>query len=251
MAPAPAVGRLPPGRAPAILRSAALPDGRELTFALDPGALDDPLVALVLGRGYTADASCELVLDLLAHGGTFVDVGAGTGIFTLAAAALGCRVLALEASSARARLLRTALAYNGFANVTVVPGVAASEPGFVEEETRAYRLDDLMLELGIEHADLIRIAEAADGLETLRGLDRSLAADDVPTLLFGSSRAEVEHTLTERGYSLFAVAPGTQGTLAPLGTVSADAGRAGAYLALKGPQATASVAVPGRGARSR
>src|SRR5207302_1788440 len=121
--------------AAAVIRPTALPDGRAFAFVLDPRRRGDPLSSVMLARGYTADLLCELVLHLLRvseglrGAATLVDVGAHLGSFSLAAAAAGHRVLAIEAGTDNVRLLRTAVAYNGFDGVTLVQAAAAARGG--------------------------------------------------------------------------------------------------------------------------
>lgn len=54
------------------------------------------------------------------HGGVLVDVGAGQGFFSLAAAARGHRVIAFEASPTSLAALKASIAYNGFQDLVTV-----------------------------------------------------------------------------------------------------------------------------------
>jgi len=56
-----------------------------------------------------------------------VDLGAHVGVFALAAAAAGCRVLAVEASQANARLLEASAARNGFEHLRIVQAAASDQ----------------------------------------------------------------------------------------------------------------------------
>lgn len=153
----------------------------------------------------SAPAETAAVLAALPRGGTFVDVGANWGYFTLVAAhAVGPRgrVVALEPDPRMAAELRGNVARNGIGHATVME-TAASEAagravlsGYAEADrnrgvsslvappagnarsfaVRTAALDDLMDELGIHRADLVKIdVEGAEEL-VLRGMARGLAA---------------------------------------------------------------------------
>jgi FkbM family methyltransferase len=251
----------------ALIRSAVLPDGRKLAFAVDPDALDDPLARLVLERGYPGDLPCELALHLLSRGQTFVDVGARLGTFTLAAAAMGCRVLALEALMANVRLLRTAVTYNGFESITVLHGVPGEVPGVVRprengsrsritapngrhggpgsaEEINAYRIDDLLQEHGIGAVDLIKLTLGGRELEAVGGLEQTLSQLPAPAVMFEANAtalgersqtlAELKRAFVELGYSLFLIDRRDPGRLIPVTAEDLQGEAIAEYLACKG-----------------
>jgi len=221
----PQLGLTDQPRVAALLRRTALPDNRPITFALDPRSHDDPLARILLERGYPGDLPCELAVHMLHSGGTFVDVGAHLGTFTLAAAAHGCRVLAVEASTTNVRLLRTAVAYNGFDDsVTVIHGAAAADDGVVHfheegpfgmvdipgaatkgsgpgEDVTAYRLDRLIATHELGAVDLIKIDIEGYELEALAGLGTLLSGDDAPAILFECNA----YALGGRGRTTFAL----------------------------------------------
>jgi FkbM family methyltransferase len=212
---------------PAVVREAVLPDGRSLAYVLPQADGGDPVARLLREYGYFSDPPLDLALHLLRFGGGFVDVGAHLGTFTLTAAALGCRVLAVEASRANARLLATAIAYNEFADVALVRGAAAASDGLVpfHEDgpfgsvgngdgalVDAHRLDRLIERDGIGGIALIKLDIEGSELEALTGLGSWLDADDAPPLLLeanglclgrrGRTIAELHEALTVRGYAL-------------------------------------------------
>jgi FkbM family methyltransferase len=253
--------------AAAVIKPAVLPDGRRLAFAVDPGAHGDPLARAVLERGCPGDLACELALHLLGAGQTLIDVGAGVGTVSLAAAASGCRVLALEASSASVRLLRTAVAYNGFESVTVVHGSASAAPASAQgrdngsprritaqngrpggaglgEETSVYRIDDLLAEHSIDGVDLIRLAAGGGVLEAIAGLEQTLSQLPAPALIVESSAAalgargetiaELKRALVELGYSLFLIDRRDPGRLTAVTAEDLQGEAIAEYLAFKG-----------------
>lgn len=154
--------------------------------------------------GRTAPAETAAVHASLPRGGTFVDVGANWGYFTLAGAhAVGAegRVLALEPDPRMHDELRANVARNGIRNVTVLP-VAAAEgageavlAGYAEADrnrgvsslvaapsadapaftVRTAALDDLLDGEGIGAVDLVKIDVEGAEERVLRGMARGLA----------------------------------------------------------------------------
>lgn len=154
--------------------------------------------------GRTAPAETAALRASLPAGGTFVDVGANWGYFTLVAAhAVGPagRVVALEPDPRVHAELAANLARNGIRNVTAL-AVAASDragdatlAGYAEADrnrgvsslvaapagdapsfaVRTAPLDDLLDEQGIDSVDLVKIdVEGAEEL-VVRGMARGLA----------------------------------------------------------------------------
>jgi FkbM family methyltransferase len=154
--------------------------------------------------GRTAPAETAALRASLPPGGTFVDVGANWGYFTLVAAhAVGPagRVVALEPDPRMHAELAANLARNGIRNVTAL-AVAASHQageatlaGYAEADrnrgvsslvaapagdapsfaVRTAPLDDLLDEQGIESVDLVKVdVEGAEEL-VVRGMARGLA----------------------------------------------------------------------------
>lgn len=154
--------------------------------------------------GRSAPAETAALLAGLPRGGTFVDVGANWGYFTLVAAhAVGPRgrVAALEPDPRMAAELRANIERNGIRHVTVLETAAAegageavlagyaagdrnrgvsslvSAPGGDAPSfaVRTAALDELLDGLGIGRADVVKIdVEGAEEL-VLRGMARGLA----------------------------------------------------------------------------
>lgn len=153
----------------------------------------------------SAPAETAAVLAALPRGGTFVDVGANWGYFTLVAAhAVGPwgRVVALEPDPRMAAELRGNVARNGIGHATVLELAAAEGAGeavlsgYAEGDrnrgvsslvappagaarsfaVRTAALDAVMDELGVDRADLVKVdVEGAEEL-VLRGMAGGLAA---------------------------------------------------------------------------
>jgi FkbM family methyltransferase len=153
--------------------------------------------------GRTAPAETAALRASLPNGGTFVDVGANWGYFTLVAAhAVGSagRVVALEPDPRMHAELAANLARNGIRNVTALAVAAADRAGeatlsgYAEADrnrgvsslvaapagdapsfaVRTAPLDDLLDELGIGAVDLVKIdVEGAEEL-VVRGMARGL-----------------------------------------------------------------------------
>lgn len=106
----------------------AVGDGTAFTVMLDT-TMHDPVTA-GLSTGRTSDEPLiALMLGFVQPGDWIIDLGAHVGTFSLAAAARGCGVLAIEASPANAALLRASAARNGFHDLRVVHCAATDAAG--------------------------------------------------------------------------------------------------------------------------
>ena len=154
--------------------------------------------------GRYAPAETAVVRASLRPGGTFVDVGANLGYFTLvAAAAVGPhgRVLALEPHPELAAELRENLAANGLDQVEVREVAAAETPARLELSgfaiggnwgsaslvnpaadgaprftVDARPLDALLAEAGLDAVDLVKLDVEGAEERVLRGMAAGLAA---------------------------------------------------------------------------
>ena len=155
----------------------------------------------------------EFVLSVLEPGMTFVDVGANVGMFAIPGAkkVKSGRVLAFEPTAwTYGRLVRNAR-LNGVTNLEAVHcalGDSAGEavlqvnevgkdglntigrPTHAESKVVAVervpiaRLDDVLRERGISHADVVKIDTEGAELFVLRGAERLLKAADAPVILY-------------------------------------------------------------------
>lgn len=229
-----------------VYRTVALKNGVRFEVALDPRRMDPIADAIVAGDTWCFD-DYYVLLDQLKPGDTVLDLGAHLGTFALAAAALGCRVLCVEAAPRHVRLLEASAARNSFGRVHVVHGAVADHEGSVEflpsgpwgtianptvEETPgmiqartlapvtvpAVTVDALLGRLGWDHVDAVKLDVEGAEAAALRGMAGLLSGPDAPMLLyesngdalpyFGNTPADLEAALEELGYATFSVEPG-------------------------------------------
>ncbi len=147
---------------------------------------------------------------LVRRGSRVLDLGAHIGTFTLAAAALGCEVIAVEASPQNARLLRASVEQNGFTQVHVIQAVVSDRAGTVlfscygpfghvftpatnlpSIDVPAVRIDDLLAEIGWDRVDLVKLDVEGSEIAALDGMSNLLTSADAPPILYESNA----HTL--------------------------------------------------------
>jgi FkbM family methyltransferase len=201
------------GSEPAIRRTVKVRGNFEVTFVID-ARLEDPIGRVVAESGrYGVDGTSELMMHLLRPGDTLLDVGAHIGTFSLPAAVMGCRVLAIEGSARNAELLQAAAACNGFDRLRVVHAAASDREGLLSfcpcgphghvvgavepadlprREVRALAVDDLLADLGWQRVHIVKIDVEGWEPQAVRGMARLLAGDDAPMLLFESNAAGLE-----------------------------------------------------------
>lgn len=218
-----------------------------VTFVID-AKLDDPIGrTIVEHQQYPVGATSELMMHLLRPGHTLLDLGAHIGTYSLPAAALGCRVIAVEGSARNAELLTAAAARNGFDRVSVVHAAVSDRPGRLtftpwgphghvtapveganmpRVEVRAVTADDLLAELGCDRVDFVKMDIEGWEPQAIKGMERLLRRDDAPLLLFESNAAgleiyrrttdEVLRTLEGFGYRHYLVDHHELGRLVPV-----------------------------------
>ena len=188
-----------------VCRRIVLPEGPEFMVMLDTTVHDT--VAEYLAAGVTIDQLyLSLMLQLVQPGQLVLDLGAHVGTFSLAAAAAGCRAVAVEAAPHNVELLRASVTRNGFHDVRVVHAAASDEPGTVQFWPRgpwgrlatpgadepsvtvpAVTVQDLLLELGEGWPSFVKIDVEGSELRAMRGMREMLAVPSGPPVLYESN----------------------------------------------------------------
>jgi FkbM family methyltransferase len=215
---------------------------RGLRFECD---LRNSLAREVFFTGCYEPQETMVIRHLVAPGGTFVDVGAHWGYFSLIMAEhLGSsgRVVAIEADPRIYAILERSVALNDLPQVRLVQAAAAAESGILPligfderdnnwgtsriaggsgavgalYEVPARSVDDLLDELGLDAVDLIKIdIEGAESLALAgmyaglrRGRYRRMMLELHPTLLaeHGTDAAAIIEGLLEIGYRGWVIA---------------------------------------------
>ncbi|HXB53140.1 MAG TPA: FkbM family methyltransferase [Vicinamibacteria bacterium] len=237
--PSPAASRsaVPEGRRQWTTNHVRLEGGPEFEVVIDPASKDAFTVAYAAGAGPLLNETLvRLMLDLVRAGDVVVDLGAHLGSFALPAAAVGCRVLAVEAAPQSAALLQASATRNGFRNLKVIQAAAAAAPGSLEFCPRgphghvatpliplptiavpAVTVDELLLELGWGPVAFVKMDIEGSEIGALRGMSRVLGSQDAPSILYESNGhtlafqgATPEHLRVElesRGYQSWLVEP--------------------------------------------
>ena len=212
-----------------IFRTVRLEDRVDVAFALD-AHLRDPIAQMLAEHARSDDPVRALAFHLLKRGDTVLDLGAHIGTFALGMAAIGCRVLAVEAAAGNAELLRAASARNGFAELTVLHAAVAAARGTVwftpdgpcgqagrdrpggepAIEVPAVAVDDVLADRSWHHVDLVKIDVEGSEPQALAGMSNLLRRDDAPPILiecnghtlahYGSTTHELRAELERFGY---------------------------------------------------
>ena len=183
----------------------SLTGGVRFTVVTDP-AVTDPVASMLATGGTYDEQLLELMLDLVRPGDKVLDLGAHVGTFSLAAAAAGAHVLAVEGSPRNVRLLRASVAANDFAHVTVVHAAAGDRSGtvqFVDEgpwgrvstsddggstvPVPAVKVADLMAELRWGPVAFVKMDVEGSEIEAVRGMRSVLERPDAPAILYESN----------------------------------------------------------------
>ena len=193
--------------------SVGLAEGLRYEIMVDRASADPITTTFLTGHCLFQDL-VSLMLELISPGDVVLDVGAHIGTFSLAAAAAGCHVLAIEASPVNADLLRRSVHRNGFHGVRVVSAAVSDEPGTVQfcpigpwgtvtngrasalaREVPAVTIDELLFELGMPTPKFVKMDIEGSEIKALRGMTNMLALDNAPALLLESNG----HTLNLLG----------------------------------------------------
>jgi FkbM family methyltransferase len=186
-----------------------LPGGGSLDLAL-PDTYDS-VAHYVLGAGKYSPPHFELALALTRRDGVVLDLGAHLGTFTLAAAASGRRVIAVEASPRNVDLLRESARVNGLDGlITFVPVAVGNRSGSVRfrqegawgqiagsgggrdvVEVPARTGAEIIADLGMTRVDLVKMDVEGSEIAAIDGLGALLSGTDAPVIVYESNA----HTL--------------------------------------------------------
>lgn len=196
------------------------PHGVQFTVVTDAEDRDDPVADSLMAGQFTVQALFDLLHRVLPSGGRVVDIGAHVGAFSLAAAAAGYDVVAVEASPRNAALLQKAIDLNGFKNLKLVNAAISDRAGTLSFFARgpyghvaadgdtsatltvdAMSVDDLMKRVGWEMADFVKLDIEGSEVKAVKGMVGLMSRADAP-LLFCESNGHMLDVLGESPTSL-------------------------------------------------
>lgn len=245
-----------------VERTVELPNGLRHSMVVD-AASDDPLTRLYLtGDGVWLNAYLVRVMSAVVHPGDHVvDLGAFAGDFSLAAAAHGCEVLAVEANPNLAAMLTYSAELNHFSALRVVNAAVGDFAGTVEflsngpwGQVRAHSqsgdarvtrvaqvtVDDLLAALSWRSVAFMKVDIEGSEMRALAGASDLLATPEAPALLIESNISPLMENGTEPrvlleaiedfGYTLHRVMPAE---IVPCDSADFQAETVADYLALK------------------
>lgn len=179
---------------------------------------------------------------LLQPGDLFIDVGANVGVYSLWAAALGARVIAIEPDPIAAGRLRANLALNPGIDVEVIEAAASAVDGTTSlttgldsknhlgegQQVRALTLDQIArkspsiagVKIDVEGAERLVLQGSVRLLQRRAVRVFQLEWNSASQALLGENRSPIRSLFDEHGYRLFR--PDAHGELVP--THAADYG---------------------------
>jgi FkbM family methyltransferase len=234
-----------------------LPWGKSLEIMVPPSG--DLIGDYIQQTGGYFPPSFDLSLAMLRPGSVVLDLGAHLGTFSLAAAASGHRVIAVEASPRNAEFLRASAQANGFDNVLVVHVAVNDHPGTVRfrpegawgqitegwspglVEVSARTVPDVLLEHGVERVDFVKLDVEGSEIAVVDGMRDVLSGPDAPVAvyesnahtlrMFDATPEDLVATFSGLGYSNYLIG---EDELMPVGPESFQPDTCVDYLAVKG-----------------
>jgi FkbM family methyltransferase len=214
----------------------------EVEFCVDLET-DDPYTSWFMSHDSIDEPVQRAFLGLVRPGTRVLDLGCHLGTFSLAAAALGAEVIAVDASPAHAQLVGRAAERNGFDRLQVVHGAITDSDhpvDFIERTVHGHLwvegdpiestvvvppvvVDDLLDEHGWETVDVVKLDIEGAEAAALGGMSRLFARGGRPALVlecngstlprFGSSVVTLRELVAELGYELLLIDNLRPGTL--------------------------------------
>ena len=208
---------------------------KSFKIAVDPGD-EDAISQSIRDGTWTCPPLFELGFALTRPGDAVLDLGAHIGTFALSAAALGRRIVAVDASPRNARLLEESAAQNGFEQLRIVSAAVSDRAGTIEFieagpygmianprielpriQVPAIAVDELLADMGWDRVDLIKMDVEGSEVGALRGMSRLLGGAKAPPILyesnghtlalFGQTPSQLLATVAEFGYESYLVEP--------------------------------------------
>jgi FkbM family methyltransferase len=234
-----------------------IPGSRTLDVVVPPSG--DQIGDVIARLGEFFPTSFDLALAMLDPGAVVLDLGAHIGTFSLAAAARGLRVVAVEASPRNANFLRASARANDLDGLQVVQVAVTDEPGVVRfrpegawgqitegwapgvVEVQAQPVSDLLQERELARVDLVKLDVEGSEMAAIRGMHGLLSGPDAPPVIyegnahtlrmFGTTPEALIEAFAELGYANYLIG---EHELMPVGPESFQPDTCVDYLAVKG-----------------
>ena len=230
-------GAVPPRPSGATSCQVRLAQGPEFEVIVDETSKDPLTSAYLAGQGHRINEHLvEVMLELVKPGNRVLDLGAFVGTFSLAAAAAGCEVCAVEASVGNAALLRLSAVSNGFAGMRVIQGAVTDRPQTLNFESRGpwgrvmeaedevwdavlgIRVDDLLTQLGWDSVNFMKMDVEGWEMKAIQGMAKLLESQAAPPMIlesnghtlafYDATPQQLCRQLEELGYRCYLVEPG-------------------------------------------
>jgi FkbM family methyltransferase len=190
-------------------------------IAVRPGD-PDPIGQSIAEGTFAFPPPFLALFALMRPGWRVLDLGAHIGTFSLAAAAQGCEVVSVEASPWNMTLLQASVQKNSFKRIQVANVAVSDHSGTLEFiqagpfglvanpalpdatiTVPAITVDDLLVQMGWDRVDLIKMDVEGSEVAAIRGMPRLLSRTDAPVILY-ESNGHTLHYFDETPRSLLA-----------------------------------------------
>jgi FkbM family methyltransferase len=175
---------------------------KQFKLVIDPATVD-PIASAYHDGCYANDYLITLLTRFTRRGARVLDLGAHIGTFSLAAAALGRQVLAIDAARSHVDLLNRSIACNGYDRLRVVHAAVSDRPGTVRfheaslwgmidypglnaplVEVDAITLDWLLEQASWNRVDFIKMDVEGSEIAALKGMCRLLSRKNAPVIVY-------------------------------------------------------------------
>lgn len=241
-----------------------------VTFCIDPEA-GDPVATWFTDHDWIDEPVQRAFLCLVGPGTRVLDLGCHIGTFSLAAAALGAQVLAVDAAPEHVRLVTLAAACNRFNDLHVVHAaiadgvdggtvgprcvrfvvrsihghvLAGGEPSEEAIDVPVVTVDELLAQVGWTGVDVVKMDIEGCEVAALRGMRELFGRGTRPALVLesnsdmlermGSSVVELRALVMDLGYEVLLIDHLRPGVLVEVGPTSIQTESASDVLAVRG-----------------